>query len=254
MSSPPWMPLYVADYLADTGHLNVQQHGAYLLLIMHYWRTGYLPTDDESLSRIARCDKRLWSKIMPVISQFFNKGWKHPRVDYELHLADKTISKRSAAGKIAVAAREARRSSFDHRIDNETISPSQSPSPSPIQEEDSVASQQAQAPVLGPLSFKRLVFSVGGQFLVSSGVTERDARAMLGKWRKQYGDAEIMNALAVADGSAVSEPIPYIQSILTGKAKQNGHGRADNHPLGQFGWLLEKYREPDKAEDAGGND
>ena len=48
----PWMPLYVADYLANTGRLSAAEHGAYLLLIMQYW-TGRLPDDDTQLARIA---------------------------------------------------------------------------------------------------------------------------------------------------------------------------------------------------------
>ena len=51
----PYIPLFVADYLADTSHLSTLEHGAYLLLIMNYWQRGEsLPCGDMQLARIAR--------------------------------------------------------------------------------------------------------------------------------------------------------------------------------------------------------
>ena len=35
-----WMPLYVGDYVGDTLHLELDEHGAYFLLMMTYWRNG----------------------------------------------------------------------------------------------------------------------------------------------------------------------------------------------------------------------
>src|ERR1700704_6813875 len=63
----PWMPLYVGDYLGDTGHLTTTQHGAYLLLMMHYWRKGELPNDDRQLSQIAKLPLKTWNEYRATL-------------------------------------------------------------------------------------------------------------------------------------------------------------------------------------------
>lgn len=86
--SPPWMPLYVGNYLADTRHLSTVEHGAYLLLIMHYWVKGGLPDDDKQLARIAGLADRDWRAVRQNIASFFGNGWQHKRIDAELERAD----------------------------------------------------------------------------------------------------------------------------------------------------------------------
>lgn len=97
--SRPWMPLYVADYLADTRHLGAVEHGAYLLLIMHYWQTGGLPDDDTQLARIACCTAAEWRKIRGVVANFFEPGWKHGRVNDELLKAARISENRRGAAE-----------------------------------------------------------------------------------------------------------------------------------------------------------
>ena len=99
MSIRSWMPLYVADYLADTGHLSRDEHGAYLLLIMHYWRTESLPADDAQLARISKCTAAEWKRIKPTIKAFFDDGWKHRRVEDELKRARDKYEARANAGR-----------------------------------------------------------------------------------------------------------------------------------------------------------
>ncbi len=98
MSSRPWMPLYVGDYLAKTGHLSTIQHGAYLLLIMHYWSNGGLPTTDRELMAIARMGEEEWLSNCYAIAKFFTKDWRHNRIDAELVKAEKISERRSLAG------------------------------------------------------------------------------------------------------------------------------------------------------------
>lgn len=50
MSAPAWMPLYVADFQADTIDLTTEEVGAYMILLMLSWqRGGSLPNDMEFL-------------------------------------------------------------------------------------------------------------------------------------------------------------------------------------------------------------
>lgn len=86
-----WMPMYWGDYLRDTGHLDAQEHGAYLMLIAHYWCNGRPPPDDDRvLCKIARVTPTVWKRIRPTLSNFFeiNHGtWGHLRVERELTAA-----------------------------------------------------------------------------------------------------------------------------------------------------------------------
>lgn len=66
-----WMPLAIGDYLADTSHLDTTQHGAYLLLLMHYWRKGPLPNDAEQLANICRLSAEAWAINSRTILPFF---------------------------------------------------------------------------------------------------------------------------------------------------------------------------------------
>src|ERR1700693_5916547 len=95
----PWMPLYVGDYLGDTGHLTTTQHGAYLLLMMHYWRKGELPYDDRQLSKITKLPLKTWCDCRPTLQDFFHEGWKHKRIDAELAKMVRVSEKRAIAGQ-----------------------------------------------------------------------------------------------------------------------------------------------------------
>lgn len=109
MSAPAWMPLYVGDYLADTQHLTTTEHGAYLLLIMHYWEHGGLPKDEKLLRNITKLSAHKFQAVAPVVLKFFDQNLCHARIEKERANAQKMISKRSAAGKAGAAARHGNR-------------------------------------------------------------------------------------------------------------------------------------------------
>lgn len=105
-----WMPLYVADYLADTAHLTTEEHGAYLLVLMAYWRNGGpLPADDKRLLRIMRADACSNAQaLLATVLEFFtvqDGRLHHSRVEAELQAADERKAKAASRGKAGAEAR-----------------------------------------------------------------------------------------------------------------------------------------------------
>jgi uncharacterized protein YdaU (DUF1376 family) len=117
------MPLYIADYLADTGHLSTVEHGAYMLLIMHYWQHDGLPADEHKLARITRMSIAEWSASRDTLADLFEDGWKHGRIDREITSARETMSKRSAAGKAGAYARYGNRTGNRISIEEQPNAP-----------------------------------------------------------------------------------------------------------------------------------
>lgn len=105
-----WMKMYWGDYARDTGHLNALCHGAYLMLIKHYWCSGTpLRNDDSELWRVACCDSiSEWRKIKAKILRLFildGEVLRHKRVDAEILIATTTSEAKSSAGKKGAEAR-----------------------------------------------------------------------------------------------------------------------------------------------------
>jgi uncharacterized protein YdaU (DUF1376 family) len=124
MAALPYMPLYVADYLADTAHLSTQAHGAYLLLIMNYWQRGEaLPCEDRKLARIARMTDEEWAGVRDDIADFFtdeNGFWRHGRIEAELNKVREKSEKASSAGKASAQRRSNERSTDVQQTFNHT--------------------------------------------------------------------------------------------------------------------------------------
>lgn len=99
MTDRPWMPLNIDDYLADTAHLSAAENGAYMLLIMRYWKDGGLPADERMIMRYSKLTADQWSESRDVLAAFFEDGWRHRRIDAELEKASGIIEKRRSAAK-----------------------------------------------------------------------------------------------------------------------------------------------------------
>lgn len=138
MSAPPYMKLYVADYLGDTHHLSAIEHGAYVLLLMGMWRAGgTLPAADANLSRLARCTPAEWETVKAAILPFFKRSrgkLTHKRITAEMAKYETVSRHRSEAGK-AGAAKKAQKDSQLAQANAGRLPTKPEPEPEPKKEE-----------------------------------------------------------------------------------------------------------------------
>ncbi|MBU3675959.1 MAG: DUF1376 domain-containing protein [Chitinophagaceae bacterium] len=110
-----FMPLWIADYLADTMHLTARQHGAYLLLLMYSWKQDRpLPKADAALRAIARVSEDEWQQDKDTILAFFcegQDGLRQKRLEEERAEATERFNSLKARSALGVAARQAKAAS-----------------------------------------------------------------------------------------------------------------------------------------------
>lgn len=96
-----FVPLYIRDYRADTGHLTLEQHGAYLLLLMEQWERGVVSTDDYAL-RKTLFGNEISPDVKMVLSEFFDKteeGFVQPRLKSEREKASEIYNRKANAAR-----------------------------------------------------------------------------------------------------------------------------------------------------------
>ncbi len=98
------IPLFGDAYLADTRHLSLEEHGAYLQLMMIAWRIDgcCLPDDDSRLSRMLGVTAAKWKKLKPVVMAFWTMedgAWRQGRLSKERKFVEEKRAKNKASAE-----------------------------------------------------------------------------------------------------------------------------------------------------------
>ncbi|WP_020163774.1 YdaU family protein [Methyloversatilis discipulorum] len=117
--------LYIGDYQRDTAHLSVTEHGAYMLMLQHYYATEKpLPTG-KALHRMLRAqDKAERDAIDAVVAQFWtvtDDGLINGRADEEITKAGKQADTNARIAQEREAKRKALREQHEQSTNRDGV-------------------------------------------------------------------------------------------------------------------------------------
>lgn len=246
-----WMPLYIGDYLADTGRLSATGHGVYLLILMDYWRNGPPPDDDAVLCEIGRVSRRVWNRdLRAVIRSFFSVGddgcLHQKRLDKERAHAIDLSEKRRTAAKAKGGSREPDRGSncsanagaIAEQLPDLLVTHARVavPSPSPSQEEK----KEPKAAPLGAIAPSRdpnkEFYDQAVPLVISlTGMSRTAAGGFLVKLVKRAKDNRscVLSALRDADEQRPLQPQSWLMGAVEARAS----------PKDKLSWFIEEAAE-----------
>ena len=221
--------LYIGDYQRDTGTLTLAEHGAYLLMLQYYYATETpLPTGRE-LHRLLRAEsKQERDAIDRVASQFWElteTGWVNDRAWEEIEKGQKQRTTNQELGK-----RGGRPKKTESDTKKETESKTESvskpkPNNNPNQTPDTIARSNSDTNVSGSELPIDQIWGLGVELFSQAKIKEKQARTLIGKLCKDYGQEVAREALLTAIKARPANPYPYMEAVCKNKNRKPPIGK-----------------------------
>jgi uncharacterized protein YdaU (DUF1376 family) len=200
--------LYIGDYQRDTGTLTLAEHGAYMLMLQHYYATERPLPAGRELHRLLRAESRQERDAIEAVA---NRFWRLTDAGLVNDRADEEIVKGQAQAEVnrAIAVqREARkRATNEARKEHESCTTRK-----PNHSHSHTKTSEANASGVPPPDPVKAMFDLGVSLLTDTGHSVASARSFIGKVRKALGDDGAMAAVMAAKSK--TNPAEYLGAAM----------------------------------------
>lgn len=202
----------IGDYAAATAHLSFIEDAAYHRLLRRYYQDEQaLPGDVKAVQRLVGArTKEEREAVANVLAEFFHlegDGYHQDRADREIETYHSKADAARANG--TKGGRPANRRKTNPVSDPVRCEKLTTPH-SPLNSSEANASG-AKAPEFDPV---KAMFDDGVKLLTGTGTNEKQARSLVGKWRRDHGDEATREAIQAAYDCGITQPCEWIPKRL----------------------------------------
>ncbi len=210
-----------ADWDNGTARLTLEEEAAYLRIVNSIHKhKGPVPDVDRVLAGMFRPSTR---KARSLIAGLIEAGkvtvaggaiWNDRARSDLVHRGFVSISRAESGAKGGRKSGEVRAKALTENDMPQAIASTREEK---RREEDSEAKASDAS-----VDFAKQLWDRGVAFLGRHGTPDKQARTLIGKWRKAYQDTDIFEAFAACSKEGIMDPVPWITAKLSGKGKANG--------------------------------
>jgi uncharacterized protein YdaU (DUF1376 family) len=242
MSVLPYHKRYHSDALAGMLPLTLEERGAYnTLLDMIYDRGGPLIDNERLLAGYMNCSIRKWRQIRETllakrkITLDRDGCITNRRAEKEIENTSKTHRKLIESGAKGGRTRAENEKKPNENSENgqASLKPASS-DPQAILEARSQTNASKEASQDDPI---KELFDTGIAVLGGAGVAPKQARSLIGKWRGQVGDDEVIAGLIDAKAKAISQPVEWLTkrfAVRRDQRQESGPGDYLKHVVDHY--------------------
>lgn len=218
---------HLADYALRSRTFGLLAHGAYSMLRDRYFDTERPIPDGDVYEQACAKSKDERAAVDKVLREFFRLDdgvWRCDEFDRQIERTRAKIERSKQNGR--VGGRPPRRIPQETQQEPSGLSvglqdgthTKAHQTPDTIQIHSEPNGSGAAAPQPDPAD---VIFALGVPLLTAAGVSDRNARSMLGLQRKQHGDTAVIEAIRRCASEKPLQPVPWLQAALKAKPQLN---------------------------------
>lgn len=204
----PYYKRYPRDFIEGTIGMPFELKATYsVVLDLIYMQGGELPDDARYISGLLGVSVRKWNSLRQGL---LDAG--KLQVSGKFLTNYRALSELESSRTFQEKQRENRVGSSKNKDLTKTVEkpPSDQPEPEPYYSDTNVSDGDA-------VDFAKVLFDRGVSYLVKHGVSERQARSLIGKFRKEHSDARIFEAFSDCAKQGAVDPVSWLTRSLNPK-------------------------------------
>ena len=224
---------HIGDYLKDTAHLSLLEHGVYARLLDVYYTREQPFAPGEACRLVGARTKEERAAVESVLAEFFIDG-RQARCDREIERYQARIEHNQRVGKLGGRPKKTQTQTEPEQNPPGSLREPKANPPSlqsPVSSLQSPVTNASEAIASGgkppPMEPDEIIFGYGVPLLVNAGSADKAARSFLGGLRKQHGDAAVIDKLRDCIRAKPLQPLEWLAAALPPRGAKKAENKQE---------------------------